>query len=48
LLIFEKPKHDFPQKITYNKISNDSLIAGISGMKDGKESKEKYPMKKKS
>lgn len=48
LMIFENKKHDFPQKITYNKISNDSLIAGISGMKDGKENKESYPMKKKS
>lgn len=46
-LVFENKEHDFPQKITYNKISNDSIIAEISGMKDGKESKESYPMKKK-
>ncbi|MGX7668635.1 DUF6265 family protein [Flavobacterium pedocola] len=44
---FENVKHDFPQKITYNKISADSLVAEISGMKEGKESKENYPMKKK-
>lgn len=48
LLVFENPKHDFPQKITYNKVTNDSLVAAISGMKNGKESKESYPMKKKS
>jgi len=47
-LVFENPKHDFPNKITYSKISNDSLVAEISGMKDGKESKESYPMKKRS
>lgn len=46
-VVFENPKHDFPQKIAYNKISADSLVAEISGMKDGKESKESYPMKKK-
>lgn len=44
---FENPKHDFPQRISYNKITSDSLVAEISGMKDGKESKESYPMKKK-
>nr|WP_294935333.1 DUF6265 family protein [uncultured Flavobacterium sp.] len=46
-VVFENPKHDFPQKIAYNKITSDSLVAEISGMKDGKESKESYPMKKK-
>ncbi|WP_313807140.1 DUF6265 family protein [Flavobacterium sp.] len=46
-LVFENPKHDFPQKITYRKITSDSLVAEISGMKNGKESKESFPMKKK-
>lgn len=46
-VVFENPKHDYPQKIMYNKISADSLVAEISGMKDGKESKETFPMKKK-
>lgn len=46
-IVFENPKHDFPQKISYNRISSDSLVAEISGMKDGKESKESFPMKKK-
>lgn len=45
--VFENPTHDFPQKIAYNKISADSLVAQISGMKDGKQSSESYPMKKK-
>jgi hypothetical protein len=46
-LVFENKEHDFPQKITYNKISNDSIVAEIYGIKDGIESKESYPMKKK-
>jgi uncharacterized protein DUF6265 len=45
--VFENPKHDFPQKIAYNKITSDSLVAEVSGMKEGKESKESFPMKKK-
>jgi len=42
-MIFENPKHDFPTKITYNKISNDSMSAEISGMIEGKEKKEQFP-----
>ena len=30
-LVFENPSHDFPQIISYEKISNDSLLAQISG-----------------
>lgn len=46
VVIFENPEHDFPNKIIYNKIGNDSLVAEISGMKDGKPSSEKFAMKK--
>ncbi|HLF50912.1 DUF6265 family protein [Flavobacterium sp.] len=46
-LVFENKEHDFPQKITYNKISTDSIVAEIYGIKDEIESKETYPMKKK-
>ncbi len=45
-IVFENPKHDFPQKIVYSKITNDSIIATISGIQQGKASKESYPMKK--
>ncbi len=45
-LVFENPNHDFPQKIVYNLIGKDSLIAVISGKKNGKEAKESFPMKK--
>ena len=46
-LVFENPKHDFPQKVTYTKVGADSLVAEISGVKDGKPNSESFPMKKK-
>lgn len=46
-IVFKNSKHDFPQKIEYKKIASDSLVAKISGNKQGKESFEEYPMKKK-
>lgn len=45
-LVFENPKHDYPQKITYNQITKDSLVAEISGMQQGKASSDNYSMKK--
>lgn len=45
-LVFENPKHDYPQKITYNLINKDSLVASISGVQLGKPSAEKFGMKK--
>ncbi len=45
-MVFENPKHDFPNKITYNKISNDSLVAEISGMQKGKPARETFAMKR--
>ncbi|MDI9312633.1 MAG: DUF6265 family protein [Limnohabitans sp.] len=44
---FENPKHDFPTKITYKLISQDSIIATISGKIKGKEKSVTYPMHKK-
>lgn len=44
--IFENPKHDFPQKITYNLIKKDSIIAEISGTENGKNKSETFPLKK--
>ncbi|OJU75728.1 MAG: hypothetical protein BGO09_12495 [Bacteroidetes bacterium 47-18] len=45
-LIFENPQHDFPQTISYRKITGDSLIAEISGVIAGKERRELFPMKR--
>lgn len=45
-LVFENPKHDFPTKIVYTQITNDSMVGAIYGKKDGKEISELFPMKK--
>jgi hypothetical protein len=45
--VFENPKHDYPQKIVYKKATENSLVATISGIQQGKQSTESYPMKKK-
>ncbi len=44
--VFENTKHDFPQIISYTKISSDSLVAEISGIKNGKERKQSFSMKR--
>lgn len=46
-LVFENPKHDYPQKITYTKGTNNTLTAEISGALNGKASSEKFVMTKK-
>lgn len=45
-LLFENPKHDYPQKISYKQTSNKSLTAEISGLQFGKPNSEKYSMTK--
>lgn len=46
-VVFENPEHDFPSKITYNKVAPDSLVAKISGMREGKPASEIFKMKRK-
>jgi len=43
-LIFENVGHDFPKKISYTKVSADSLVAEISGIEKGKPKSEKFSM----
>lgn len=45
--VFENPTHDYPQKIVYKKVNENSLVATISGMQQGKMSEESYEMKRK-
>lgn len=45
-MVFENPEHDFPQVISYTKITPDSLVAVISGTKNGQERKQTFPMKR--
>ena len=45
-MVFENPKHDFPQIVSYTKITSDSLVAEISGTKNGQERRQTFPMKR--
>jgi hypothetical protein len=41
-LVFENPLHDFPQKISYTKISDSYLSAEISGIMEGNQKSQKF------
>ncbi|MBK6265234.1 hypothetical protein JKA74_09300 [Marivirga sp. S37H4] len=43
---FENKAHDFPQAISYTRISSDSLVAEISGEREGQIKKVLFPMKR--
>lgn len=45
-LVFENPQHDFPQIISYTKITSDSLVAEISGNKNGQKRRQMFSMKR--
>jgi hypothetical protein len=45
-LAFENPQHDFPQTISYSRIGMDSLIAEISGAKNGQKRRQIFSMKR--
>lgn len=45
-LVFENKMHDFPQCITYTKIGADSLRAEISGVRNEKQDRRYFPMKR--
>ena len=47
IFCFENLAHDYPQKITYKKLSSKLLIATISGQQQEKMKQESYPMSKK-
>ena len=46
-LLFENLKHDYPQKIVYQKNKSNGLVVTISGILQGKKSEEKYSFTKK-
>lgn len=46
-LVFENLKHDYPQKIVYQKNKSNGLVVTISGILQGKKSEEKYSFTKK-
>lgn len=46
LLVFENPAHDFPQRILYRRLSADSLVARIEGMRGGQLRGVDFPMRR--
>lgn len=44
--IFENPFHDYPQKVVYQQVGNDSLHAYIEGEAAGKKQKEEFKYKR--
>lgn len=45
-IVFENEKHDFPKLISYTRVSEDSLVAEISGEINGNFDKRQFPMKR--
>ena len=45
-MVFENAQHDFPQIISYTRISSDSLRAEISGTRNGKVRKQIFSMER--
>lgn len=44
ILVFENPAHDFPQRISYQSIAADSLVAEVSGPMNGTQKSQRFPM----
>ncbi|MGH9674877.1 MAG: DUF6265 family protein [Bryobacteraceae bacterium] len=45
-VVFENPKHDFPQRISYTRQPNGDVLAQIDGVQNGKPRVEKFPYKR--
>jgi hypothetical protein len=43
-VVFEAPEHDFPQRITYERMSPRSMLAWIEGDVDGVSRVVEFPM----
>lgn len=44
--IFENPRHDFPQRIIYQRTIDGSLLASLEGMESGKAKRVEFLMKR--
>lgn len=45
-VIFENPKHDFPQRVIYSRTPEGDLHAQVEGVLDGKERTVDFPMRR--
>jgi hypothetical protein len=43
LVLFENAAHDFPQRIGYRRLGNDSLVAWIEGTRQGRTRRVEFP-----
>ncbi|MCC6244872.1 MAG: hypothetical protein IT353_18640 [Gemmatimonadaceae bacterium] len=46
LLVFNNPAHDFPQQISYRRVTADSIVARIEGPQGGQVRGINYPMRR--
>lgn len=46
IMVFENMQHDFPQRIVYQRIADDSLLAYIEGNMGGETRRIEFPYKK--
>lgn len=46
LLVFSNPAHDFPQQVSYRRVSRDSMVARIEGTRGGQVRGINYPVKR--
>lgn len=46
IMVFENKEHDFPQRIVYTRIGNDSMLAYIEGDVDGETRRIEFPYRK--
>ena len=45
-LVFENPKNEYPQKISYTRMPDDKMFIQIEGIQQGKSSSMRFAMKK--
>jgi hypothetical protein len=46
IAVFENPQHDFPKRITYRKVSPDSIVASIEGPRGGQTRTISFPYRR--
>jgi hypothetical protein len=44
--VFQNPEHDWPQELSYERISNDRLLILVSGSQNGKMRVERFDLKR--
>jgi hypothetical protein len=42
IIVFENLRHDFPQRITYKRVSDTSIVAAVEGTQNGQLRKEEF------